>query len=195
MAQFVFLSVARNFPRNFARYRLCYCRNWKWQQISILNTFIGYDLSKWRQKCSILCGCETTRLRLLLPLEVLNILTSFKRPQYLNTFPETFTRFARGGHKIVFHPPTYNMIYQFYNFYNFLSYCNFLGGRDNIWLHLMHWSSAIIAAITLYMYQADGKLTHFSFSSLGTFYCIQLLPLYLLLWFIAYPRKCLWNGS
>lgn len=44
MAQFVFLSVVRNFPRNFARYRLCYCRNWKWQQISILNTFIGYDL-------------------------------------------------------------------------------------------------------------------------------------------------------
>lgn len=129
MAQFVFLSVARNFPRNFARYRLCYCRNWKWQQISILNTFIGYDLSKWRQKCSILCSCETTRLRLLVPLEVLNILTSFKRPQYLNTFPETFTRFARGGHKIVFHPPTYNMIYQFYNFYNFLSYCNFFGGE------------------------------------------------------------------
>ena len=27
MAQFVFLSVARNFPRNAARYRLCYCRN------------------------------------------------------------------------------------------------------------------------------------------------------------------------
>lgn len=46
MAQFVFLSVARNFPRNFARYSLRYCRNWKWQQISILNTFIGYDLKE-----------------------------------------------------------------------------------------------------------------------------------------------------
>ena len=27
MAQFVFLSVERNFPRNFARYSLRYCRN------------------------------------------------------------------------------------------------------------------------------------------------------------------------
>lgn len=77
----------------------------------------------------------------------------------------------------------------------FITFCLFLWGRDNIWLQLMHWLSVLISAITPYMYEANGKLTHFSFSSLGTFYCIQLLPLYLLLWFIAYPRKCLWNGS
>ena len=78
----------------------------------------------------MLCGCETTRPRLLVPLEVLNILTSFKRPQYLNTFPDTFTRFAHGSHEIISqHPPTCNMIYQFYNFYNFLPYCNCLGSE------------------------------------------------------------------
>lgn len=177
MAQFVFLSIARNFPRNFARYRLCYCRNWKWQQIYIHNTFIGYDLSKWRKKCSILCGCETTRLRLLVPLEVstfwrlsnvLNIWTHFPKllqDLHIEAMKSSSTRLNTTW---------------FTSSTTFITFCLIVivWGRDNIWLQLMHWSSALISAITPYMYEADGKLTHFSFSSLGTFYCIQLLPLY-----------------
>ena len=80
---------------------------------------------------------------------------------------------------------------------SFITFCLiviFLG-RGNSWLQLMHRLTSLISAVTPYMYEANGKLTRFSFSSLGTFYFIQLLPLYLLLRFIAYPRKCLWNGS
>ena len=90
--------------------------------------------------------------------------------------------------------PIQDLIYHPCNFWNFLSL--YFLGQVNIWQQPMHWELQIKLQFrdipNLYKEQENFK--HFYFFILGTCQFNLWPPPFLLVWFIAYPRKHLSNG-